>query len=266
MWFHLMALALPHAAATTYAEIMDLEQLTAASSVIVTGTVKSKTAFRRDGLIWTRVTLDVDDSLLGTDSREVRVDVIGGTIDGVSLTVPGTPRFSEGGEVLVFLDGSQLVGFGQGAFAVGEGVATRGLGPLLPEGPSDFEIKSRLPSLDQSGDCLRPKVWADYSEGWTLRGVSHSLALSSEITVDSLQLVPGLEYRFQICGDQHLGAVETYVIDSSGAVVTQFGTTGREALLSFTPASTGEYRLVIRALDLPASAVGTSLSISVAYR
>ena len=265
MWSLLMALALPEASATTYAEIMDLEELTTRASAVVTGTVESAWSYERDGLIWTRVGLDIDDSLLGTTSRHISLEVIGGTVDGVSLTVPGAPQFEVGGDVLLFLDGDQLVGFGQGAFALGEGIASRGLGPLLPEGPSDFNVEERLPSLDQSSDCLQPKVWADYAEGWTLRGVSHTLAQNGEVVVDSLQLMPGLEYRFQVCGDQHLGGIETYIVDADGQVADQFGITGREGLLNFV-ARDDEYSLVIRARDLPSTAVGTSLSISVAYR
>jgi hypothetical protein len=260
-----MALALPEAHATTYAKIMDLDELTSSATAVVAGTVDTAWSFERDGLIWTRVGLDIEESLLGTTSRHVSLEIIGGTVDGVSLSVPGAPHFEVGADVLVFLDGDQLVGFGQGAFALGEGIASRGLGPLLPEGPSDFSVKERLPSLDQSSDCLQPKVWADYAEGWTLRGVSHTLAKNGEIVVDSLQLMPGLEYRFQICGDQHLGGIETYVIDAGGDVVDQFGITGREGLLNFV-ARDDEYSLVIRARDLPPTVVGTSLSVSVAYR
>ena len=116
-------------------------------------------------------------------------EVLGGAVDGVHLDVPGAPQFSEDQSVLVFLDGHELVGFGQGAFSLTDGMASRGLGPLLPEGPETFSVQSRLPNLESSSECLEPKLWDNYSTGWNLRSVLHTVAKPEEYAVESSMLL-----------------------------------------------------------------------------
>jgi hypothetical protein len=127
-------------------------------------------------------------------------------------------------------------------------------------------VAERLPNQQDSNSCLRPKLWSDHAEGWSLRGLTHAVASEGELEMQSLELIAGLDYRFQVCGDQHLGNVEFYLIDDVGEVVAEAGMTGREAVMQFTPSSTDSYRIGIRAGGLSDSAVGSSLSVSVAYR
>jgi hypothetical protein len=261
-----LAVVLQIASATTYAEILDLGELTARSNRVVTGTVQEMDSFTRGSLIWTEVKVSVDQALVGPETRELSFELIGGTVDGLSLTVPGAPQFQAGQEVLVFVQGDELVGFGQGAFSLASTVASRGLGPLLPEGPDDFVILERLPNREDSNGCLRPKLWADHAEGWSLRAVANAVATEAELEMRSLELLAGMDYRFQVCGDQHLNDVEFYLVDEQDRVVASAGVIGREAVMEFRPDSTGSYRVGIRAGGLPEAAVGSSLSISVAYR
>jgi hypothetical protein len=266
MWLLMMSLGLSQSSATTYAEIYDLQEITERSSQIVTGTVASRQSYSWDGLIWTTVTLDVEDGLVGSASQTVSFEVPGGSLDGLHLTIPGAPHFETGQDVLVFLEGEELVGFGQGAFSLRSGVAERGLGPILPEGPAAFHIAERLPNRETSSTCLQPKLWDDYADGWTLRGLTHMVAYSDSLEVRSTHLIAGLEYRLQICGDTHLNGSSLVLTDADGQVLHDSASAGREGVLLFTPTETAEYRVALRAQGLPEAAVASSVSISVAYR
>lgn len=266
MWLLSTLLSVQSADAITYERILNLTELTKQSTHVATGTVHNQHSYSRDNLIWTEVTLKVDESLIGTRNQTLTFEVLGGAVDGLHLNIPGSPQFKDGQSILVFLEGQELVGFGQGAFSLENGVASRGLGPLLPEGPEDFSVKSRLPNLESSYECLAPKLWDNYSDDWNLRSVLHSVAHPGEYAVESAVLLEGFEYRFELCGDEQLGGVQLYLLDEHDQVVMQDGKTGREGALTYSPDTTGEYRLVVSPTGVPEAAVGSSISIGIAYR
>ena len=146
---------------------------------------------------------------------------------------------NEGQSVLVFLDGHELVGFGQGAFSLTDGMASRGLGPLLPEGPETFSVQGRLPNLESSSECLEPKLWDNYSTGWNLRGVLHTVAKPRRVFCGVVDALEGFEYRFELCGDMQLGSMHLYLLDQDDQVVMQQGKSGRENALVYSRTKPG---------------------------
>ena len=266
MWSLFLVLGTQTASATTYGRVLNLTELTEHSTRVVTGTVEESQSFWREDRIWTRVDVDVGLSLVGPRHRMLSFEVLGGSVDGVNLTVPGVPVFEDGREVLLFLDGDSLVGFGQGAFSLEEGIAGRGLGPLLPEGPDSFSVQARLPDREESNECLRPVLWEDYDDGWTLRAVDHLIMQNGELDLRNLQLVGGLEYRFRLCGDQHLQGLDVYLVDEQGEILTQDAFDEREASMLYAPSQSGSVGLFIRPDGMAVDAVGSSLSLSVSYR
>lgn len=89
------------------------------AAVVVRGTVETVQArLHPSGFIVTDVTVRVGRLLKATASRErVRFVQLGGTINGITLNVPGRSQYRAGEEVLVFLerDGDDLVELGVGA-------------------------------------------------------------------------------------------------------------------------------------------------------
>ena len=117
------------AQAVEYAEVLSLDTLLVEADQAAQGVVsRTSSEWGTDGLIYTRIDLDTGNSLLQWKDTLVSFVVPGGRIGDVVLTIPGSPTFDVGDDVLVFLSGERLLGLGQGAFAVDEGVATRKLG------------------------------------------------------------------------------------------------------------------------------------------
>lgn len=86
-----------------------IEQLTLDSDLVVRGKVVGKEARATpDGSrIFTRVQIQVADTLKGGATKVVEVQVPGGEVGGIGQKVHGAPSFAESEEVVVFL---QLIG------------------------------------------------------------------------------------------------------------------------------------------------------------
>jgi hypothetical protein len=104
---------------------MGLEQLTTSSTAIVIGQAQGSrshwnTAHTR---IVTDVEFAVDQVVKGEPTARVVITQLGGEVDGVRMTVPGTPVFSTGEEALLFLwrgksSAVQVTGLEQGRFQI----------------------------------------------------------------------------------------------------------------------------------------------------
>jgi len=128
------------AAATLDGAPLDLDGLSASADRVVYGEVRAITASPSEVGIETTVEIRVSETLLGSPAPVVSFTVPGGSLDGVTLTIPGVPRFAAGESVLVYLGAEdQIVGFNQGAFRVHEGVAWREL--ASSEAPLFFSLE-----------------------------------------------------------------------------------------------------------------------------
>ena len=115
----LLALAPMSASATTYAEVMDLDTLSARAATVVTGQVVAAESSAAPPGIITEVTIRVDETLRGTPAPEHTLTLPGGQLGGDSLYIPGAPQLIPGQRVVLFLDDAgKLVGFSQGAFVL----------------------------------------------------------------------------------------------------------------------------------------------------
>ena len=106
------------ALSATYGTLLDTHTLTDRSSDVIAGTVARVETYRRNGLIVSTVKLNVSHQFVGLRKQSVEFEVLGGEHQGVKMEVPGAPSFSQGAEVLLFLDGDKIVGFGQGAYSL----------------------------------------------------------------------------------------------------------------------------------------------------
>lgn len=75
-------------------------------------------------MIFTRVTIEVEEEMKGVGGREVVFEVAGGVLGGRAAIVHGMPRFQQGGRYMLFLRpgyenaGDPVVGVDQGFFEV----------------------------------------------------------------------------------------------------------------------------------------------------
>lgn len=130
MMLGVLALSGLSLAGTTERAALAVPELADAAERVVIGEVRSVRSEAAGPGIETVVELSVADTLLGSPVSVVSFRVPGGAVDGVQLTVSGAPQLGLGEEVLVFLHDDHLVGLGQGAFRVTDGVAWRTQAPL----------------------------------------------------------------------------------------------------------------------------------------
>jgi len=96
---------------------LDIDALTERADRVVRATVVATESWR-DGIVWTRVTLEVSEEWLGSGPSLVELVQPGGTVEGFGTLVFGVPRFTEGEDVVVFLDAARVLGLAQGKFSV----------------------------------------------------------------------------------------------------------------------------------------------------
>jgi hypothetical protein len=71
---------------------------------VVSGTVTNLESKQVDGVIKTTVTVEIEHNFVGSKSNSFTFDVIGGSVNGITLDVPGSPKFNLDQRVLLFLD------------------------------------------------------------------------------------------------------------------------------------------------------------------
>ena len=120
-----LGVALPQASALSMKPYA-LSELWSESQVVARGSVIATRVYRERGRIWTEFTLAPSEAPMRDrrDSTTSRRDVVnfallGGTLDGITQVIPGTPRLTVGQELIVFLrcraaQSCSPVGLGQG--------------------------------------------------------------------------------------------------------------------------------------------------------
>jgi hypothetical protein len=148
------ALAAP-AVATTVARL-SLAQLVQRADIIVEGQVQS-VDYRWDKarrLVFTYISIRVDDPLKGERRQSVLIRQIGGNVGTIQMFVAGLPQFKSGERALVFLKRQdattfQVVGMSQGFYRIVQDSAasdTSGLDLVGVRAPLE-QLKTRIREL-----------------------------------------------------------------------------------------------------------------------
>lgn len=255
--------------ATTYGTLYSIVEMTDLAHDVISGTIIDLTPQSKDGLIITTVTVQIKHNYVGNKQRNFTFEIPGGTLDGVTLSVPGAPTFKEGEDVLLFLEHSQVVGFGQGAYAIGQdGLASRTLeGAELPEDSDNSANQLNpirdLPDESEARSCIEVKVWDDYDDDWTLRSVEVDHLADGEFKSYPLTLLQDLEYEFLSCTDEKADGIEIALYDMNGEQLKVQYTEGREGHLEFKSQTTQTVILSVQVevADAETKQVGTSLGV-----
>ena len=96
--------------ATTLARL-SLDQLARAADSVARVRCVSAVSEWEDGSIWTVTTFDVVETIKGNLPARVSVRLPGGHVGHLTAMVDGTPKFTQGGSAIVFLERSQAGGF-----------------------------------------------------------------------------------------------------------------------------------------------------------
>jgi len=263
----LLLSASPPAHATTYAEVYTPRQLAERADTVVRGVVVSTVAEALDdGVIVTTVYVDVTETIMGRDRHDVSFRVPGGAVGSSRMTVHGAPVFNKGTEVVVFLSGERLVGFGQGAFGVEDGVARRTLENLVPGAPVSFDLGRDFGKPLAAESCIDTRLDIGRENGWAVRAADNRRAGLEEPLSWRMTLLQGNEYRFDFCGDG-VGIVgDVMVTDRDGVVLARSGGSSEEIGLTFKPEITDEYYVTSVVTGMPDTAVFSAVSLGVTYR
>jgi len=121
-WFLILSVLATPALATTVQK-MELPQMVSTADSIVQGRVEAIEGRAENGMVYTYVSVVVDDPIKGDRRRTVLVRQLGGTAGGKTIWVSGMPQFKRGDEVIVFLrnrkDGTfDIVGLNQGKYEI----------------------------------------------------------------------------------------------------------------------------------------------------
>ncbi len=99
-------------------ENLDILQLSRAASTVVIGEVLTQSVAVDSRGVSTYVTILVDETLKGDKMEYIDIKVPGGRFDDVDVIVPGTPKFINETKVLIFSNGSIIVGIDDGAMII----------------------------------------------------------------------------------------------------------------------------------------------------
>jgi hypothetical protein len=111
-----------------------MEELVKRADLIVQGQVQSVYTQWDEGrrLVFTYISIRVDESLKGESRQSVLIRQVGGTVGTVQMSVAGVPEFKSGEMAVVFLkrqaDGTfQIVGMNQGLYEIVDDFAVSNL-------------------------------------------------------------------------------------------------------------------------------------------
>jgi len=136
-----LALAIVAAAGATTLERMSLEQMAAAAPLIVRARCAGNSVARDEGEIWTFTSFGIEETWRGSPPTQLRVRLLGGTMGDITSHVSGVPRFTQGEDVVLFLQPTRrgdysIVSWEQGTFRVHQDAA--GMKALVTQDTASF--------------------------------------------------------------------------------------------------------------------------------
>lgn len=130
---------------------------------------------------------------------------------------------------------------------------------LLATGPASADEK-------EADTCLRTKIWSQYDEGYAVRTATTTRLENGAHRVYLVTLYQGNEYRLYACGDGAVSDLDLILVDSTGKEVARDKTDDREPMVTFKPASTETFYVVVHAAQLQANARAGGVAMAVTYK
>ncbi len=117
----------------------------------------------------------------------------------------------------------------------------------------------------QADSCLRTKIWDGYSEGWAVRTATTASLGKGEHRVYLVTLYAGNEYKLQVCGDDSATDVDLVLHDAEGVELVRDQTDDREPVVTYKPANTETYYVVLYAGQV-AAGQKAGVAMAVTYK
>ena len=258
------AMSVGHAA--QFSSVLTAEDLVQSASRVVHGTVVGLESWKSDGgLIKTTVTVEVEQAVPAIAVPTVEFQVPYGVVDGIRLSVPGSPTFENGDEVVVFLDDGEVLGFGQGVL---HGDGGRWIQRAMPQEDSRIQLSSPAQVLGGKKDaraCASDLARDGSEDGWTTRSTVTTSLVDSRARGIAVGLMEGLSYRITVCSDLQAEGISAEIFDGDqGLGVRQ--TTGPTLEWIVSPEQSGEHLLAVELDGLKAGFHRSAITVGIAYR
>jgi hypothetical protein len=127
----LLFVALFATASAATLQYLTLDEMTAAATTIVRGSVIASHTAVRGPVTYTLYTLQVSERLKGRPASTIDIAIPGGVANGVRQTFSGAPELAAGSEYLIFAWRTQsglnvIIGLSQGLFSVSAAASAMG--------------------------------------------------------------------------------------------------------------------------------------------
>lgn len=187
------------AGATTVLKL-ELEGLVANSDRIVVGDVQSVDSYRKDGKIFTKASIEIEETWKGdeTDEKTITIHQPGGRIGDTVTRVFGMPDFRKKERIVAFLDerpglpGYVVTGLRQGKFTVAVG----------PDGATEYAIPRvgdvQLLEVDPSEEVDESGSTTGDSPGSRLEKIDASKLRAADPAAIHQSVIPLDEFREQV--------------------------------------------------------------------
>jgi hypothetical protein len=256
--------SLAHAA--QFSSVLSTQELVESASRVVHGTVIDTASWKSDaGLIKTTVTLEVDQAVPAMSVPTVQFNVPYGVLDGIRLSVPGSPPLEAGDEVVVFLDDEKVVGLGQGVLHDEGG---RWVQRAMPQTDTRVQLSSPdqvLGAQKEARACAADIARSGSEDGWTTRSTVTSSLVQARARGIGVGLMEGLSYRITICSDLHAAGISAEIFDGNiGGGVHQSQGSTLEWVVS--PKHSGEHLLAVELEGLKPGFHRSAITVGIAYR
>ena len=121
-------------------------------------------------------------------------------------------------------------------------------------------------SESEATSCVRTKVWESYDEGWSLRTLLDASLVHGDKKVWKIGMYSDRTYRLMACGVAPSLDLDIVIYDGAGKVVLRDDTRDRQPGLSFVPAESGAYYVVLHARQNAAADVAADVALAVLHK
>ncbi len=123
---------------------------------------------------------------------------------------------------------------------------------------------SALADKEVADDCLRTKIWEDYTEGWAVRTATNTNLKVGEHKIYLVTLYAGNSYKFMVCADESAVDIDLALHDADGKPEVHDNVDSRDPSLEFTPTKTATYYVAVYAQSVQGES--TDVAMAVTYK
>ena len=255
--------AILNSLATEYSTLYSISDMNDLSSRVVQGEIIEKDSYYKNGKIYSTLLVQVDKTYTGINESELEIEVLGGEVDGITMSVSGLPNLEIGQQSLLFLNHDKLLGLGQGVFHIQDSEAIRPRKTGLPASKIDLSL---MPDEQEAASCLAPMIDTHYTQGWNLKHMYAHHSSSEVSNIFPIGTYEGLSYKILTCSDGKPKELALTLSDQQGNPKQQDIFTEQSGSLTFIAEESSVLRLGVHVQNLKHQSVSSGFAVAILYR